>query len=933
MPDHSDDFNDGSFDPFNFEQPAEQSGDFDDPCDWSRAPEGQSSGMTWEQFIDLAYHSRDVEQLRAAINEFVRAHDDDDDPPPGAAMPSPGEAMPPPADEPDPEANDGGSGTPPTGPPAAILAETPPEAVQPVPEIDWGSDEPEAPRAIQGPQKAVPTRLAQALRMAARGFRVLPLKVGDKVPMDGMPWKEIATTDQAAIRGWFEQWPDMNYGVAGGRGLLVLDLDQTLDRKKDGEASLARLEAEHAPLPATLTVGSPGGGRHIYLHVDEDVSNTGKPLGEHIDVKSEGGYVVGPGSRFTDPTGAKGYTGSYKILADLPVAKAPEWLMLRFSRAREKATDRAPLAEQDTPENVGEAIEYLKKSTAAIEGRGGDKTTFDVACWVRDLGISEELAFALMSEHYNPRCEPPWDDEGLRVKVRNAFEYGQNAPGAKSAALLADQGGDPADAAALQSPPAENHGEPIDLWREFSVPDVPEGVLPDAIERFATSQATDMGACRNALTFAALTALSSAIDHRCSLRMTRHTSWSVSPRVWTMLIGGPSSKKTPIINAAVSPLTKLQARKNREWRDKCALVPDGKNPKLPAPAERFVAIDVTVEALASILGQQERGGLLVCRDELAGWIGSMERYSNGRGSLAERGFWLEAYNGGSYTVDRVSRGSQFVEKLSVSLIGGIQPDRLAELQGGQGQSLQSDGLLQRFLPIYVGPGGVAEDRPGQPTGYDAFVQQAASLAPAEYEFDDEAVAIATRFRHRVHDLQRASETAHRGFAQFVGKLDGLFGTFCLLFHVADGLEHWFSERVGAGVAERVTRLFDEFILPHAYEFYREAEHVAGTNKLQAIGSWILTSGRTRILVSDLPTYVTGFRGLDAFQITRALGGLVAGGWLDPENPGPANRAWRVSPRVATLFTRHREAEERRKRELAKLMNAPRKPRTGMERGS
>ena len=68
----------------------------------------------------------------------------------------------------------------------------------------------------------------------------------------------------------------------------------------------------------------------------------------------------------------------------------------------------------------------------AIEGQQGDKTTYEVACVGRDMGIAEETTTAMMLEHYNPRCNPPWSEAGLRRKVRNAFEYGTGDAGSRS---------------------------------------------------------------------------------------------------------------------------------------------------------------------------------------------------------------------------------------------------------------------------------------------------------------------------------------------------------------------------------------------------------------------------------------------------------------------------------------------------------------------
>lgn len=70
----------------------------------------------------------------------------------------------------------------------------------------------------------------------------------------------------------------------------------------------------------------------------------------------------------------------------------------------------------------------------AIEGQQGDKTTYEVACVGRDMGISEETTITMMLEHYNSRCNPPWSDVGLRRKVRNAFEYSTGDAGSRSLA-------------------------------------------------------------------------------------------------------------------------------------------------------------------------------------------------------------------------------------------------------------------------------------------------------------------------------------------------------------------------------------------------------------------------------------------------------------------------------------------------------------------
>jgi hypothetical protein len=124
----------------------------------------------------------------------------------------------------------------------------------------------------------------------------------------------------------------------------------------------------------------------------------------------------------------------------------------------------------------------------------------------------------------------------------------------------------------------------------------------------------------------------------------------------------------------------------------------------PAPEEpeaptmsRSVASDTIVEALVSILEDNPRG-LLLHKDELTGWVRSMDQYKGGKGS--DRQHWLSFWSGDEVVVDRKSRQGEpiIVAKPFVSLFGGVQPAMLGELGGGA-----EDGLMDRFLFCYPAP--------------------------------------------------------------------------------------------------------------------------------------------------------------------------------------------------------------------------------------
>ena len=110
--------------------------------------------------------------------------------------------------------------------------------------------------------------------------------------------------------------------------------------------------------------------------------------------------------------------------------------------------------------------------------------------------------------------------------------------------------------------------------------------------------------------------------------------------------------------------------------------------------ERCIVSDTTVEALAPLLLANPRG-VLLARDELAGWIGSFDRYAGGKGG-ADAAHWLSMHNGESIVVDRKTGNPRtiYVPQASVSLAGGIQP---AILHRALGIEHRESGLAARLL--------------------------------------------------------------------------------------------------------------------------------------------------------------------------------------------------------------------------------------------
>ena len=87
--------------------------------------------------------------------------------------------------------------------------------------------------------------------------------------------------------------------------------------------------------------------------------------------------------------------------------------------------------------------------------------------------------------------------------------------------------------------------------------------------------------------------------------------------------------------------------------------------------------DITVEKVVAVLEDNPRGVLLL-RDELAGWLGLFRRYKDAQGGT-DLPNWLEMHRAGPVVVDRKTgdKPSLFVPHAAVSVTGGIQPDTLA----------------------------------------------------------------------------------------------------------------------------------------------------------------------------------------------------------------------------------------------------------------
>lgn len=132
-----------------------------------------------------------------------------------------------------------------------------------------------------------------AAAMTKLGFSVFPLLPNSKRP--GVPWRSMSTTDTDMV---LAAWPDeANIGVnCGESGLVVVDLDVHSANGVRAFTKLCELYEPDHDWPDTLIVATPSGGVHLYFEAVEGLGNGTGSLPAGIDIRGDGGYVVGHGS-------------------------------------------------------------------------------------------------------------------------------------------------------------------------------------------------------------------------------------------------------------------------------------------------------------------------------------------------------------------------------------------------------------------------------------------------------------------------------------------------------------------------------------------------------------------------------------------------------------------------------------------------------------
>jgi putative DNA primase/helicase len=378
----------------------------------------------------------------------------------------------------------------------------------------------------------------------------------------------------------------------------------------------------------------------------------------------------------------------------------------------------------------------------------------------------------------------------------------------------------------------------------------------------------------------AIVSIGALVGRRIGILPKRHDDWFVVPNLWGMLVLPPGWLKTHALDEPKKPLARLELEARHKYNQACAefeiqkLIAENKaaaaasalkeaakaqkkkaakgepteeidlealaaealaKPNKTKPTlRRYVINDATIEKVGELLVDNPIG-LLEFRDELMGFLYSLEK----SGHESARAFYLEGWNGtGSFVYDRIGRGTIYIPNAIVSILGGIQPGRLAAYIRSTASGENDDGLISRFqLAVYPDtnepfrnvdrePDAMARSR-----AYQVF-KKLDEIDPALFEIQTVAGEIpCLRFSAEAQDFfdawrvdlenkvrsvqESASLTSH------LSKFRSLMPSLALLFHLVDVVDGVPPAPVSLAAAQTAATWCD-YLEAHARRIYQFA---------------------------------------------------------------------------------------------------------------
>lgn len=415
------------------------------------------------------------------------------------------------------------------------------------------------------------------------------------------------------------------------------------------------------------------------------------------------------------------------------------------------------------------------------------------------------------------------------------------------------------------------HEKPIPGYVKLE--EIDPDMMPEPIMTWADDCARRLNVCPSFIFTPLIVSLSALIGRKVAIAPRRHASYIEVPNLWGMIIGRPSTKKTPSSEQGLQFIKSLAAEARREHHDgrftRMVALEKSKadeemakkilrNPKatdeevdhaglllertferreeLEKPMRRHLVSDVTHARLTKLMEENPQG-MLVLHDELKGLLGRLGDKAHNE----ERMTYVEAWSGkGSKEIDRVTSDSYYVQGLCLSVFGTMHPHVLEGIikDATSGDRSNDDGFINRFQlmvspdpvpfkamadidkPVNVAAKRRVEDITAKLDGLKAtrFFEQE-ELIDGEIPFmtfTDDAYSWFARWHDRfLRDVKESEELSPLLESHFA-KYESLVPSLALLFYLVDWADGAApaTKKIPAQYVQQAVK-FSQYLASHA----------------------------------------------------------------------------------------------------------------------
>lgn len=475
-----------------------------------------------------------------------------------------------------------------------------------------------------------------------------------------------------------------------------------------------------------------------------------------------------------------------------------------------------------------------------------------------------------------------------------------------------------------------------------AVPTLPAELLPESLRPWLVDVAERAPVPLEFVAMSALSGLGSVIGRQVGIQPEQFDDYIAVANLWGAVVGSSGTMKSYAVSEGLRHVSRLEveaavahegASSNREAQQSILkaetdnLNADIKkalkgtdNSKLDrlhlelaelieqrdkadTPARRFLTQDATIEKLGVML-KHNPNGLLISRDELAGWLQALDK----AGRENDRPFYLESWNGtGGYNVDRIGRDSDRIPALTLTVFGSIQPGKLKRyVAEAVGDGAGSDGLLQRVqLLVYPDlsafpkwkPSTQWADKDAKNRAFEVYKrlsdiqlsfsgEEDSNKIPA-LRFTPEAQELHTVWRSELEERLRAMEDMP-AFQSHISKYRSLAPSLALAYYLADLADGEAIVAVPIKALEMALDLCD-YLEQHARKVFAP-ELNPGLASAYALSRKIL-SGAIRDGASVRDIYRKGWSDLaEVKNVFAAVEVLVRLGWVRVDREGIGGQA-------------------------------------------